>query len=831
MFWGEFMKTKFEQPGVWATVLCAVALAGCDAVKDVQSGPFTALPEQREVLKGVINGLGGGRSITLAYSTAPESVESFLGAQPSAPTDGPTPIPFTFGSLDVGTEYNVRVTGQPFGKNCVPVSGATGTIAIGQQTNVVIECTSTNPRFDLTVRIPATPAVFSGLNEARVTLTTGEQMYQKPVSEAVAAGGNLELKFPGALYNATGQPAAFTWSVSASFTDPDGNEGRCQILNGAGTNPTTHVTTPIVGLSLAQVTSACQFTISGSVASSVPPGGTAETGAFPGCSGASQQELLADPDCLVLEVRDVQSNVKARSAVNQYGGFTFTDATTGGPVQFSSTINSVYDVAVANHPPGRVCVVGDGGAVSLYRTGTFNPVNITSVAVAGAAANTRAWGTRLNVFCRVRPPANKTLVGTYRPTKWVWTPSTPGATPMTVTYDNYDISKHNAGSSDMLTFFSDGTFLFGTHAQVTQALPDGTGGAGYSVQVEHGFYDYVDPDNNPATANATVRFTLITDTNPTAVFPTAFGTVPAPLSSAAGRNGTAGLSAMPGPVVTGTPTAGAGIGIWTAVLNNVQKSNFAFGQGVNPTQSLSRITGTFGTSPSLQWELTEPQSVDNEFTGAWISEDHRRFWVWDYLTNYGMHVGVLGGAPSVNDACFTMPDVRVSYGIYTRRGSNTGCYPFDRPLPGAIFTLGFVQSIDFHLTNVTLSSNVFVGVAGLNTAAGANVTGSRLVPQFGSAAAAVLPGFIGRIPGGNTASDGRSPSPTLFLIASADEFADEVASTFFTDTAQSAAVYFDDLEAQGSFADWCPTEVLGIRTTLNGAPSNKPVYLCRQRTP
>ena len=66
-------------------------------------------------------------------------------------------------------------------------------------------------------------------------------------------------------------------------------------------------------------------------------------------------------------------------------------------------------------------------------------------------------------------------------------------------------------------------------------------------------------------------------------------------------------------------------------------------------------------------------------TGAWISQDHRRFWVWDYLTNYGMHVGVLGGAPSVNDACFTMLDVRASYGIYTRRGSNTGCYPLDRP--------------------------------------------------------------------------------------------------------------------------------------------------------
>jgi hypothetical protein len=830
------MKTKFNRPVVWATLLCAVALAGCDSIKDVTSGPYTPLPAERELLEGVINGLGGGRGITLQYNDNPDDAESFLGAQPSVPTDGPEQVPFTFGSLEVGTEYNVRVTGQPFGKNCVPVSGAAGTITKGQAVNVVIECTPTNARFDLTVRIPTPPQVFSGLNEARVILTTGEQMYARPASAAQVVGDHLEVTFPASVFNATGQPAPFTWTVSASFTDPDGNEGRCQVTGGTGTNPTTHVTAPIVGLALTQTASACQFTISGSVAYNAPPGGTAEAGAFAGCDGSTQEQRQADPDCLVLEVRDVQAKVKATYAVNQYGMFTFSDATTGDPLQFSSTIHSIYDVAVKNHPAGRVCVVGDAGAVSLYRTGTFNPVNITAVAVAGAAANTRAWGTRLNVFCRTRPAAAQTLSGTYRVTKWVWT-ATPTSTPVTVTYDNYDITKHNAGSSDMLTFFDDGTFLIGTHAYLFEALPEaGVTAANYSAQVEHGFYDYTDPDGDPATADGTVRFTLITDTNPTARFPSAFGSVAAPTGSVSGRNGSSGLSAMPGPVLTGAPAAGAGIGIWNAVLNNVQKTAFTFGMGVDADQSLSRISGTFGTSPSLQWELTEPQSVSNEFTGAWISQDHRRFWVWDYLTNYGMHVGVLGGAPSINDACFTMPDVRVSYGIYTRRGSNTGCYPFDRPVPGEFFTLGFVQAIDFHLTNVTAQTNVFVGVAGLNTpaagtTAAGNVAGSRLVPQFGTAAAAVLPGWIGRIPGGNTASDGRSPSPTLFLIAPAGEFAGKVASTFFSEIGQPASLYFDDLGTAGSFTDWCPTEILGIRTTLNGSPINYPVYLCRNRAP
>jgi hypothetical protein len=848
------MKAKFDRPVAWAIAVCALALVGCDSVKDVRSGPFTPLPSETEVLKGVINGLGGGRSITLQYNTNPDDAASFLGAQPSAPTTGPVALPFSFGSLKTGTAYNITVTGQPFGKICTPVSGASGTLTKGVETNVVIECANTIRRRDLVVKIPTTPAVFRGLNEARVVLTTGEQMYSKPASEAVlaAAGTHYELTFPNSLYDATGQPSAFTWSVSASFTDPEGKEGRCQVTGGAGTNPSTAVTppattpppltTPVIGLDVAQVTSACQFTISGSLAYNAPPGGTTETGTFAGCTGTQAQQQ-ADPDCLVLEIRDVQAKVKATYAVSQYGNFTFSDATTGNPLKFSSTIDSVYDVAVKNHPTGRVCLVGDAGAISLYRTGTFNPVDITSTGSLGSGVtNARAWGTRLNVFCRVRPVSAPIVSGTYRPTKWVWTAATAGSLPLTVTYDNYDITKHNAGSSDMLTLFDDGTFLFGTHAQVTQSLPDGTGGAGYSAQVEHGYYDYVDADNNPATANGTLRFTLITDTNPTAVFPSAFGTVASPASSAAGRNGTAGLSAMPGPTVTGTPVACSstgtpagcgGIGIWHAVLNNVQKTPFTFGQGVNAAQSLSRITGTFGTSPRLDWTLTEPQSVGNEFTGSWISRDHRRFWVWDYLTNYGMHVGVVGGAPSVNDACFTMPDVRVSFGIYTRRGSNTGCYPFDRPLPGAFFTSSFVQSVDFFLTNITLSSNVFVGVAGLNLnvvpPTSATVANSRLIPQFGTTAAATLPGFIGRIPGGNVAADGRSPSPTLFLIAPAASFEAKVANTFFADTGQQAAVYFDDLATVGAFTDWCQGDILGIRTTLNGSPINYPVYLCRNR--
>src|SRR5690606_14492879 len=119
--------------------------------------------------------------ITLRYNASAVPT-SFIGADPSHPTDVPVPIPFSFGSLDEGTAYNVEITGQPFGKDCVVASGTTGTLAKGQETNVVIACTPNIPRRDLTVTIPPTPAVFSGLPGAKVVLYTGEQMHAQNVT-------------------------------------------------------------------------------------------------------------------------------------------------------------------------------------------------------------------------------------------------------------------------------------------------------------------------------------------------------------------------------------------------------------------------------------------------------------------------------------------------------------------------------------------------------------------------------------------------------------------------------------------------------------------------
>src|SRR5690606_33251360 len=137
-----------------------------------------------------------------------------------------------------------------------------------------------------------------------------------------------------------------TYSVSASYVDPEGHESRCRVTNPSGSNPAANVTNVIVGASANTTELACQFTITGSVAYSPPPGEASETGAIPGG--------------LLLEVRDTQGVVKATQEVDAYGNFTFGGTVT--PTLFSSNINSVYDIAVARHPAGRACVVGDGGA-------------------------------------------------------------------------------------------------------------------------------------------------------------------------------------------------------------------------------------------------------------------------------------------------------------------------------------------------------------------------------------------------------------------------------------------------------------------------------------
>jgi hypothetical protein len=91
-----------------------------------------------------------------------------------------------------------------------------------------------------------------------------------------------------------------------------------------------------------------------------------------------------------------------------------------------------------------------------------------------------------------------------------------------------------------------------------------------------------------------------------------------------------------------------------------------------------------------------------------------------------------------------------------------------------------------------------------------------------------LPGFIGRIPGGQTAFDGRSPSPLYFFVAPASTFAGITDQEIFPSPVPAATPSKTPFNS-GGFPTWCTTEILGMRATLNGAPIDYPHYFCRTR--
>jgi hypothetical protein len=204
-------------------------------------------------------------------------------------------------------------------------------------------------------------------------------------------------------------------------------------------------------------------------------------------------------------------------------------------------------------------------------------------------------------------------------------------------------------------------------------------------------------------------------------------------------------------------------------------------------------------------------------TGAWVAQDSRRFWVWDYRSHYGTAVGMLGGSPSMSDACFTMENLHASSGIYTRRGTmpgtTQGCFPFARPGNDPQSGLPGISVLDFAtFTNTITPRN---GLLPAYSVTGAESVDMTIAPTATTPLIPQLPGYTGRHPGGEPFPGNRSPSPVYFQIAPA--------ASFFT---AANATYFPPVST-----DWCTTEILGLRATANGFPVNYPVYLCRTQLP
>jgi len=744
------MNSKWTR-SIWLVPALCAALVGCDSVKDVRSTPYTELPAATVVLKGEIANLGSRRSIVLMNNGDTVGSRSFLAAVPTEPVAGETLTPFSFGTQPIGTGYNVQIRQQPTGKTCTVVNG-TGVLDANAPPFVRINCIDSATRYNLTVTL--NPA-FASAEGARVRLTTEENIY-----EATPGPSDTSVVFSNVLFNpATNSPTpaqepAFTWTVTASTT-VGGTLNKCPVTgptnSPATANPTGHINptgtgSPSVG--------ACSFTISGSVNYSLPAtGGTAP--AMP--AGGLTLELHNVRQELV-----ATQNVTTYSSAPNVNNFTFRDA--GTDIQFQSNAGAVYDVVVASQPTGQFCIVADGGTANLFVTGLTNPVNVTAAGTTVAPATTVTAGTRLNIFCRAVPDTAQALKGTYRLTSQTWK-NAPAATPVTIAW-TLDTTVHRTASSNMLTFFENGSFLYGTHANTTN--------------VEHGFYQY-DPVAH------TLRFTMHTDTNTSAVFPSAFNG--AATAAAPTNTSTPGLSATPGTITTslgGTTVRHSGL------LSNVVLTAASAGPPAVP----ARLTGTFAgsivsatsataatpvfPSATLDWILTEPQSLASQMTGAWVSEDARRSWVYDRDTYYGTHTGV-NGAVNMQDVCFTLEDRSASTGTYIRRGTNTSCLAFSRPADGQSYAVGFAEAADLQ------------------------------VP-----AAAALPGYVGRIPGSANVQDGRSPSPMQYHIAPA--------ATFLT---AANPDYFPPASLPST--SWCAADLLGIRATLNGVPIDQPRYFCRIR--
>src|SRR5688500_2356639 len=169
-----------------AAALCALALAGCDSVRDVRSEPSTALPKQNIVLEGKVYGLGIRRTVSVEAAiqstsntgTLTRVVQGFPGEAIGA--RGRESV-FSFGALEDGTTYSLSVPHdlRPYGKLCT-VNNGSGTLRFdpaapnkGAPQNIEVVCTNDPAvaRHDIRVDVPEP---FRSAAGARVRLMTEE---------------------------------------------------------------------------------------------------------------------------------------------------------------------------------------------------------------------------------------------------------------------------------------------------------------------------------------------------------------------------------------------------------------------------------------------------------------------------------------------------------------------------------------------------------------------------------------------------------------------------------------------------------------------------------
>lgn len=672
-----------------AAVACSAAMAaGCDSITTGDESPSIPRPASTVVLGGSVTGLGQTRPVVLSMVTTNNGIND--GTQEFSVRG--TEV-LRFGSVAQGASYNISITRAPEGRTCTIANGS-GT-ATTNVNNVTVTCErDSTPLYTLTADIA--PALAAAPPEGfAVTLATEEG------SETIhpAAGQDSVTFSLPIFYPSPTSPPPFAYTVTATNT-VGGSTNKCLVNGGTGSLVDNDATTP-ANITTGVTVASCLYTVSAVAQYSAPPGGAASAMGAGGLQLGLRNQLTNDID--------VQAPV-----IDAYGA-----AAVAFPGTFASNSEALYEVVVQEHPDGQFCIVQNGGRVNLV---TAN-ANVT-----------------VQVRCRDVPATANQLKGVYQR-------DTP-AIRETATEDEpvgSTIPEPRIQTRDFLAFFTNGTFIHGTHRATATA------------GVEHGFYDY-DP------VAGTLNFGILTDTNGRTgsldgvtvaacdfSFGGAFGVpacpaggIPAPTM----EDGCGGFCQVPSYVdipIAASQNAGlTGIGGFTVRLPF--DGNFAFmaasapltatqvsvtpGAPGAPGRLSMRFGEQSGTNLNPVWTMTEPANTPGQMEGTWASPDSQRVFVYNPVTYYGFHAGV-NGAPNLQDACFTILDTKVSEGYYTRRGGDTGC-------------MG--------------TANAELGTVAVGTVDVPNATATN-------STAPLVPGFIGRLPG-SLSNAVSAPSPVLFEILS-----------------------------------------------------------------
>lgn len=244
------------------------------------------------------------------------------------------------------------------------------------------------------------------------------------------------------------------------------------------------------------------------------------------------------------------------------------------PTTRVSNAQARYTAAIISQPADQTCLLRNAGTVNLTVPGNIN----------------------LAIACQPNPVgAENTVTGTYQL-------NTPAGTPTPPRPRNF------------LTFFADGTFIYGVHG----ATADTSG-------VEHGFYSL------NCCGPGSAFFVLTTDSNGTAT----------------------GLSGLPG-AVFGSPFGSA------------------FTKTAGPPATLS-ITFGAGAPGTVVLAMTEVTATPGQVNGAWGSNDRLRQLVYSSADDTVFHAAA-NGVANVQDMCLIMSNPLGASGTYLQDRSSI-CRP------------------------------------------------------------------------------------------------------------------------------------------------------------